>query len=198
MSEQNQNSYGSYGLGPGSGQGQFGSVPGGAASQGPAAGAYGQQQGSAGQFAGQQAWAGGQSQMPGFQQGFDAYGNPIPRDARNVASLAHLSGLLGLVVTASFANFIGPLIFWFMYKDRPGYALVRRAAAEAFNFSFTLWLVNIAVWVVNFVTFGLALLFTWVILGVTFLFLVIFHIVAAVKATSGEPFSYPFALKVLS
>lgn len=47
---------------------------------------------------------------------FDAYGNQIPSDAKSMALLAHLSGLIGLVVTVSSLNFIGPLIFWFIYS----------------------------------------------------------------------------------
>ena len=45
----------------------------------------------------------------------------------------HLSGLLG--------GFIIPLVIWAIYKDKPGYELARRAAARAFNFGLTGYLI---------------------------------------------------------
>ncbi|WP_083092543.1 DUF4870 domain-containing protein [Rothia nasimurium] len=134
---------------------------------------------------------------PYAQQAYDAYGNPIPSDARSMALFAHLSGLLGLVLTASFANFIGPFIFWLIYKDKPGYGFVRVAAAGAFNFSFTMWLVNVVTWIITFATFGIAAIFTWIILLAVWVALIVIHIIAAVKANSGEVFNYPLAMKVL-
>lgn len=131
-------------------------------------------------------------------QAFDAYGNPIPSDAKAMATLAHLSGLLGLVLTASFASFIGPLVFWFIYKDRPGYAFVRVAAAGAFNFSFTLWLIYIATILVTVLTFGFAGIFTWVIFLAIGVALVVLHILAAIKANQGEVYTYPMTIKLLS
>ncbi|WP_237196665.1 DUF4870 domain-containing protein [Rothia nasimurium] len=128
---------------------------------------------------------------------YDAYGNVIPADAKNMAMFAHLSGLLGLVLTASFASFVGPLIFWAIYKDKPGYAFVRVAAAGAFNFNFTLWLVNIAALVLTIVTFGIAGLVTWIVFVAVWVALIVVHILAAVKANNGEVFAYPMTLTVL-
>ncbi|WP_421083835.1 DUF4870 domain-containing protein [Rothia nasimurium] len=186
MNEQNQNQapYGNYNQ-----QGQNGP-------SNPQQGQPSQQQpGMQGQPQGGQY---GYGQQPGFgAPTYDAYGNVIPADAKNMAMFAHLSGLLGLVLTASFANFIGPLIFWAIYKDKPGYGFVRVAAAGAFNFSFTLWLVNIAAWVLTLVTFGIAGLFTWIIFIGVWVALLVMHILAAVKANNGEVFNYPVVIKVL-
>ncbi|MGV3016759.1 DUF4870 domain-containing protein [Rothia sp. 88186D007BW] len=139
---------------------------------------------------------GNYGQQPGPT--YDAYGNLIPADAKSMATFAHLSGLLGLVFTASFASFVGPLIFWVIYKDKPGYGFVRRAAAGAFNFSFTLWLVNIVAWVLTFVTLGIAGIFTWLVFIAVWVALIVVHILAAVKANNGEVFTYPMTLKVLN
>lgn len=144
---------------------------------------------------------GGASWQAGAQQPaqmFDAYGNPIPTDAKSMAVLTHLSGLLGLVFTATFASFIGPLIFWLVYKDRPGYAFVRVAAAGAFNFSFTMWIINIATWLITILSFGLAAFFTWIIFGLIWAALIVFHIIAAVKANNGEVYHYPMTIKILN
>lgn len=184
MTEQNPNPYGNYNQ-----QGQNGpSHP----QQGQP---YQQQPGTPGQpYTGQHGYGQGPNAT---SPTYDAYGNLIPADAKSMAMFAHLSGLLGLVLTASFASFIGPLIFWAIYKDRPGYAFVRVAAAGAFNFNFTLWLVNIAAWVLTIVTFGIAGLFTWIIFIGVWVALIVVHILAAVKANNGEVFTYPMTLKVL-
>lgn len=139
------------------------------------------------------------SAQPGFGQPvFDAYGNQIPSDAKSMALFAHLSGLIALVVTGSFLNFIGPLIFWFIYKDKPGYQFVRHAAAGAFNFSFTMWIVNVVAWVLTFVTFGIAGFFTVPAIIAVWAALIILHIIAAVKANNGEVYNYPMTIKILN
>ena len=62
------------------------------------------------------------------------YGQPVyviqqPTDVNNMAMLAHLSGIAGFLI---------PLIFWAVYKDKPGYERVRSAAARTFNLGVTL------------------------------------------------------------
>ena len=62
------------------------------------------------------------------------YGQPVyviqqPTDVNNMAMLAHLSGIAGFLI---------PLIFWAVYKDKPGYERVRNAAARAFNLGVTM------------------------------------------------------------
>ena len=181
MTEQNQNPYGNYDNQSGPSHPQQGQP-------------Y-QQPGTPGQpYTGQHGYGQGPNAT---SQTYDAYGNLIPADAKSMAMFAHLSGLLGLILTASFASFVGPLIFWAIYKDKPGYAFVRMAAAGAFNFNFTLWLVNIAAWVLTLVTFGLAGLFTWIIFIGVWVALIVVHILAAVKANQGEVFTYPMTLTVL-
>lgn len=181
MTEQSQNPYGNYDNQSGPSHPQQGQP-------------Y-QQPGTPGQpYTGQHGYGQGPNAT---SQTYDAYGNLIPADAKSMAMFAHLSGLLGLILTASFASFVGPLIFWAIYKDKPGYAFVRMAAAGAFNFNFTLWLVNIAAWVLTLVTFGLAGLFTWIIFIGVWVALIVVHILAAVKANNGEVFTYPMTLTVL-
>lgn len=138
-----------------------------------------------------------QHQAPGGGTTYDAYGNPIPPDARTMAMFAHLSALLGLVLTVTFANFIGPLIFWFIYKDKPGYAFVSHAAAGAFNFSFTVWVVNVVAWIFTIVTLGIGSIITVPIIGVVSVISVVLNIIAAVRANSGEAYNYPMTIRVL-
>ncbi len=110
---------------------------------------------------------------------------------------AHLSGLLGVVLSAGILSFLGPLIFWLVYKDRPGYGYVRLAAANAFNFNFTLWLINLVAAVFTVLTLGVGFLFTWIVFFAVWIGTIVFHIIAAIKANDGEPYKYPFSLSIL-
>lgn len=133
----------------------------------------------------------------GQQQTFDAYGNPIPSDAKMIAVLSHLSSLVATVLSATFLSFVAPLIFWFIYKDKPGYAFVRVASAGAFNFNFTMWVINMAAWLVIVITFGIAAAFMWIVFLATTIAMLVFHIIAAVKANNGEVYNYPMQIRIL-
>lgn len=133
----------------------------------------------------------------GQQQTFDAYGNPIPSDAKMIAVLSHLSSLVATVLSATFLSFVAPLIFWFIYKDKPGYAFVRVASAGAFNFNFTMWVINMAAWLIIVITFGIAAVFMWIVFLATTIAMLVFHIIAAVKANNGEVYNYPMQIRIL-
>ena len=89
-----------------------------------------------------------------------------------------------MVLSAGTLGFVGSLVIYLMYKDRGPF--VRQHAANSLNIqiitgivllvSFPLMLV-----LVGFLTYGLALLFAFIV-----------HILAAVKANSGEWYSPPF------
>ena len=81
------------------------------------------------------------------QQNFDpnqygqqpAQGMPQPvsgqaPDAQGKATLAHIS---------VFLTWIATLIMWSIYKDKPGYEVVKRAAARAFNVAITISIATI-------------------------------------------------------
>ncbi len=112
---------------------------------------------------------------------------------RTVAILAHLSALIAAVVSVGWLSIVGPLVVYLVYKDRS--PMVRQAAAGAFNFNLAVWLLIIAGWVCLFtvVLFPIAIIL-WVIAGVAALFC---HIRGAVRASSGEAYSYPFSIPVL-
>ena len=124
---------------------------------------------------------------------------PVPEapNERVLAVLSHLSSLLGLVASVGTLSFLGPLIFWFVYRDRPEYAFVRTCSAGAFNFNLMLWLVNIAAGILAVVTLGIGLIAAVPIWGVTSLAAIIFHIIGAVQAHHGEVFRYPLQIRVL-
>lgn len=114
-----------------------------------------------------------------------------------IAVLSHLSSLVATVLSATFLSFVAPLIFWFIYKDKPGYAFVRVASAGAFNFNFTMWVINMVAWLVIVITFGIAAVFMWIVFLATTIAMLVFHIIAAVKANNGEVYNYPMQIRIL-
>lgn len=148
----------------------------------------------------------GQYQQP-YPPGQPIYVTQQTNDVSTVAMWGHLSGLLG--------GFIIPLVIWAIYKDKPGYELARRAAARAFNFGLTGYLIVLITLLGGFVY-----IFTMVVPGmastndpstavssamgmfapitlmvliscVVQIMMIIFQIIAAVKSNSGEDYKYP-------
>jgi len=128
------------------------------------------------------------SEQPQYQQptppGYGAPAAPLtPEQERSWATLSHVIPLVAMVVSAGTLGFVGSLVIYLMYKDRGPF--VRQHAANSLNIqiitgivlliSFPLMLV-----LVGFLTYGLALLFAFVV-----------HILAAVKANNGEWYTPP-------
>jgi uncharacterized Tic20 family protein len=123
----------------------------------------------------------------------------IPAEERTWAMMAHLSALLGGLLTASFGRgwgcFIGPLIIWLVKKDTMPF--VDDQAKEALNFNITVALASLVLLVLSIITFGIGLIIAipmWIIIGISWLVLTI---VAAVKANEGVRYRYPFALRFI-
>jgi uncharacterized Tic20 family protein len=123
----------------------------------------------------------------------------IPAEERTWAMMAHLSALLGGLLTASIGRgwgcFIGPLIIWLVKKDTMPF--VADQAKEALNFNITVALASLVLLVLSIITFGIGLIIAipmWIIIGVAWLVLTI---VAAMKANEGVRYRYPFALRFI-
>lgn len=127
-----------------------------------------------------------------------AYGDTTPAarpssSSRVAAILAHLSAPIAALLSAGSLSLLGPLLVWLVKKDDP-YA--RRAAAGAFNFNLTFWILYLVSWL-------LILTFVGAIIGVPLL-VVLFvvsawcHIKGAVRAADDRPYDYPFQIRVLS
>lgn len=133
-------------------------------------------------------------QAPGQQYGYPPYGQQPSSDDRTIAVLAHLSPLLGIVLTATLLSFLAPLVVWFIWRGRG--PLVRNAAANAFNFNVTVWVANIAAIICAFTIFLLPVaIFLWV--G-AFVAQLVLSIKGAVAANRGEIYRYPLQVPILS
>ena len=111
--------------------------------------------------------------------------------SRQWAMWAHLSALAGLFIGF---NFLGPLIIYLANKDDDPF--VRDQAAEALNFNLSFFIYiavgTIVTFVLILVLIGLLLLPLLAALIITW---VVFVIIGAVRANSGEAYRYPLTIR---
>lgn len=110
------------------------------------------------------------------------------KEERNWAMIGHLSALLFLVT--GIGGILGPLVVWLIRKDDMPFAA--QQAKEALNFQITMFLLGILAWILVFVLIGFALLAILCIVNV------VLTIVAAVKASEGVAYRYPFNWRLIS
>lgn len=116
-----------------------------------------------------------------------------PADERTWAIIAHLSPIVGVIISAGWLNFLGPLIVWLLYKDRS--INVRRAAAGSFNFNVGLWILNAVAWIFFITIIGIPIaIVIWIGAGVA---LFVVHIIAAVRSANRQAFKYPLQVPIL-
>ena len=119
-------------------------------------------------------------------------------DERQWALFAHLSALLGCIVTGAWFGwgcFLGPLIIWLVKKDTMPF--VDDQAKEALNFNITVVIIGVALLVLTAITFGLGVLLAipiGVVVGIAWL---VFTILAGIRANEGVRYRYPFTLRLI-
>ncbi len=107
---------------------------------------------------------------------------PSNTDDKNLAVIAHLLGIILCV--------IGPLIIFVMKNDEKE-SFARRQAVEAMNFQITVLIAWIVASVLSCLVIGLFLM------PIIWLATLILCIMAAVAASKGEEYRYPFALRLI-
>ncbi|WP_460762697.1 DUF4870 domain-containing protein [Lysobacter fragariae] len=112
---------------------------------------------------------------------------------------AHLSALVGGILTSGWAGsigcFIGPLIIWMVKKDTSSF--VDDQGKEALNFNITVGLVFFGLLLLSIFTLGLGLIIAipaWIVIGIAWLVLTI---IAGIKANEGVAYRYPFTLRLI-
>ena len=118
----------------------------------------------------------------------------VPSAGSRIAAIfAHLSAPIAALLSAGSLSLLGPLLVWLLKKDDP-YA--RRAAAGAFNFNLTFWLLYLVSWLLIFTVIGAIVGIPLII--ALFLVSAWCHIKGAVRAADDRPYDYPFQIRVLS
>lgn len=112
-----------------------------------------------------------------------------PDQQRLWATLGHLSPLL--------TGFVGPLVLFLVLKDRG--AFIRHQSAEALDLQITLALITLAATVVGgaltLVTFGVAALVIGPLAAAFGTAVLVFQVIAAVRAHQGLDHRYPLTLR---
>jgi len=112
---------------------------------------------------------------------------PPEKEACTFAMLCHIGALAGFLIP--FGNIVGPLIFWLIKKDQ--YAFVDDQGKESLNFQITVTIAAIISAILMVVFIGILLL---LIVAVGALVLII---LAAVAASNGQAYRYPFCLRLI-
>ncbi len=125
--------------------------------------------------------------------------NGVSSEERQWAMFAHLSALVGGILTSGWAGslgcFIGPLIIWMVKKDTMPF--VDDQGKEALNFNITVGLIFLALLMLSIVTLGIGLIIAipgWIIVGIAWL---VFTIIAGIKANEGVAYRYPLTLRLI-
>ena len=123
----------------------------------------------------------------------EPYPGTVSGTSRLAAILAHLSAPIAALLSAGSLSLLGPLLVWVLKKDDP---IARRAAAGAFNFNLTFWLLYLLSWLLILTVIGAVVGIPMLV--VLFLVSAWCHIKGAVRAADDRPYDYPFQIRVLS
>lgn len=104
------------------------------------------------------------------------------KDERNLAMLSHLLGI--------FSGFVGALILWLVRRDQNDF--VAEQAKEALNFQITIALALLASIMLKLLLIG------FLLTPIVFIINFVLCIVAAVNASKGTAYRYPFALRLIN
>jgi len=118
-----------------------------------------------------------------------ASGAAPTENERTWGMLAHLSALAGLVIPL-IGNVLGPLLVSIARSDQSAFVAAHAREALNFNISVTLAALVCTLLMLVFVGFrlGSALFIAWLVMT----------LIAAIKASEGAAYRYPFSLRLVS
>ncbi len=114
----------------------------------------------------------------------------LTREEKNYAMLAHLLAL-AVFILPSFGNIIGPLIIWLIKKDES--AFVDKNGKESLNFQISVTIYMIAAVILTVLSLGILFLLP---VAVSIVWLV-YVVIATVKVSNGEDYSYPMTIRFI-
>ncbi len=101
----------------------------------------------------------------------------------------HLSGLSGLILSFALAHIVVPLVIWLVKRsDSPK---IDATGKEVLNFQISYTIYSLIAGALCFVLIG------FLILPILVLVWLVCIVIAAVKTSNGEPYSYPFTIRFL-
>lgn len=118
------------------------------------------------------------------------------KDERMWAMFAHMSGVVGALLSVNFLPFLGPLIIWLVKKDESEF--VDDQGKEALNFQLTVLAATLVLGALVGVSCLTLLPLVAPLFIVVFILQVVLGIVAAMKANDGELYRYPVNIRFIS
>jgi hypothetical protein len=120
-------------------------------------------------------------------------------EERKWATFAHLSALVGALLTSGWGGsigfFVGPLIIWLMKREEMPF--VNDQGKEALNFGITVSIACFVLLLLTIMSLGIGAVLTiplFLVIGIGALVLVV---MAAIKANEGVAYRYPFSLRLV-
>jgi uncharacterized Tic20 family protein len=117
------------------------------------------------------------------------------QEERQWAMFAHLSSLLGALLTGGFGVFIGPLVIWLIKKETMPF--VDDQGKEALNFNITLAILGVALLILTVITFGIGALLTLPVGLAAAVAWLVLTVIASIKASEGVSYRYPLTLRLI-
>jgi hypothetical protein len=110
------------------------------------------------------------------------------KESRNWGMLCHLIAFCALV-GVPLGHILGPLVVWLIKRNESGF--VDYHGKESLNFQISMTIYSIIAAILIIVLIG------WLLLGLLFLLNIILVIMAAIKASEGELYEYPFTIRFI-
>ena len=114
--------------------------------------------------------------------------SPLSSEERNWGMACHLSAFAGCFFP--FGSLIGPLIIWLAKKNE--FSFVDEQGKEALNFQLTMLIAKCVSAILIIIFVGI------IFLGVLVIIDLVFTIIAAIKASEGISYRYPFAIRLIT
>lgn len=135
------------------------------------------------------------------------------KDEKTWGALVHMGGLIGMAIFSYIGNIIGALVMWLIKRNDS--AFIDNQGKEALNFQITLSFINLAIGLLYGIRHGIwsirriwrddfafsdwdVFTFTSVsAYGVVWVLNIVFSIIAAVRASNGIAYRYPFSWRIV-
>jgi uncharacterized protein len=115
-------------------------------------------------------------------------GSSVTENERTWGMLAHLSALVGVVVPV-IGCILGPLVVWLGRRDQS--AFVEAQAKEALNFNISVVLASIVCSLLMLVFIG------FILIAALYIAWLVMTLIAAIKASEGIAYRYPYTLRLV-
>lgn len=137
--------------------------------------------------------------MPPPPPGAGHGANGLPAEEKTWGMLAHLSSLLGALVTSALGGgwgcFIGPLIVWLVKKDTMPF--VDDQGKESLNFNITVGIASLVLFVLVVMTLGIGILIAAPLWAILWIYWLVCTIIASIRANEGVAYRYPLTLRLI-